>query len=189
MEKQIAWNRGYFNVSTATKTREFKTWQRERELASGWRTALACANSLLSSDVLIRQYERQKQSFHVFWKLVKTQPVQANNKWCGVLLFIAEYGFNILLTNGMWIIFSFRIAWSYASWKMLFFWSLHYNRTQCMCMETYSVIFLALIRHGDSIYSITGKNYQKLAIIWKLRNKNNCDRSSRKQEKFLENNL
>ena len=40
-------------------------------------------------------------------------------------------------------------------------------------METVSVILLALIRRGDSICSITGKNYQELAIIWKLRNKNN----------------
>ena len=106
-----------------------------------------------------------------------------------VLFFVAEYGFNILLTNGMQIIFSFRIAWSYASWKMLFCWFLHYNRTQCGCMETYSVIFLDLIRRRDSICSITGKNYQELALTWKLRNKNNYDRSSRKQEKFLEKNL
>ena len=56
-------------------------------------------------------------------------------------------------------------------------------------METFSVIFLALIRRGDSICSITDKKYQELVIIWKLKNKNSCERSAWKQDKFLEKNL
>ena len=35
-------------------------------------------------------------------------------------------------------------------------------------METFSVIFLVLIRREDTIYSIANKNYQESAIIWKL---------------------
>ena len=38
-------------------------------------------------------------------------------------------------------------------------------------METFSVIFLALITRVYSMCSITDKNYQELAIMWKLRKK------------------
>ena len=50
---------------------KFKIWQWERELVSVWRTMHACIDSLLSSDVLIKQHEREKLSFHVFLKTCK----------------------------------------------------------------------------------------------------------------------
>ena len=49
-------------------------------------------------------------------------------------------------------------------------------------METFSVIFLALITRVYSMCSITDKNYQELAIMWKLRKKKSSERSPWEQE-------